>query len=901
MSLDGTNGIGQDTIGAGIDTLVGIENLVGSAFDDVLTGGAGANTLRGGLGDDTLNGGTGADTASYEDAAAGVTVDLSLTARQDTGAAGRDQLRAIENLLGSAFDDVLAGSSGTNTLNGGAGQDRASYARATGGVSVSLAISGAQNTGAGGSDTLISIEGLIGSAFADTLTGDAGDNVLEGGGGDDTLAGGGGIDLASYAGAAGGVTVSLATSDVQATGGAGIDRLSGFEGLIGSAFADTLTGSANGDRLQGGAGDDVLRGDGGDDALIGGAGTDVAVYGGSWVDYDITAVADGYLVADRRAGAPDGIDTLASIELLRLAGGDVAVQDAVNVGPTAVADAGTALVEAGASGPGIAVASGSVLANDSDPNLQIAALGETLAVTGIRFGTGEFTAVGTAAVVIQGVYGTLTLHADGSYSYLLDNGRAATDALAGGEIVTETFDYRIADAHGATATAPLTFTITGDNESLVEAVDDKLLVTIGRTSALAASVLLGNDLGVPGETLRVIAVSNAVGCTVALVDGVLRVTATGASGSFDYEIETSSGATTTGHVDLAGVRMGKGVNVIVAGDDVTAADLVGERRTDKFTGSAGDDHLVGGAGNDVLAGGFGADAMEGGTGNDTFVVDDAGDTVVEAARGGTDTVQTTLATYTLGAEVEALVFTGTAGFTGIGNGADNAITGGRGDDSLSGGDGADTLTGGRGNDLLDGGAGINDTASYAGAARGVTVDLALAGAQQTGAGSDTLVGIENVIGSSYDDLLFGSAGANTLQGGSGRDILIAGAGNDRLDGGAGADTLHGGGGADRFVYTTLAASGADQPDRITDFSHAQGDRIDLSAIDPDATTAGDQAFTFIGAAAFTGAGGGAFEVRIVSLDDGNYQVEIDVNHDAIADMAIAIISATPPVDADFVL
>src|SRR5262249_14609080 len=110
------------------------------------------------------------------------------------------------------------------------------------------------------------------------------------------------------------------------------------------------------------------------------------------------------------------------------------------------------------------------------------------------------------------------------------------------------------------------------------------------------------------------------------------------------------------------------------------------------------------------------DVMQGGAGNDIYVVEEDGDLVVEAAKGGTDTVHTTLASYTLQDNVENLVFTATGPFTGIGNTLNNVITGSvdadillgdagndtlngeAGDDSLNGGSGADTMNGGTGND-----------------------------------------------------------------------------------------------------------------------------------------------------------------------------------------------------------
>ena len=303
----------QNTIGAGTDTLSNFESLRGSNFNDMLTGNGGTNILTGGVGNDVLNGDAGSDTASYETASAGVTVSLALAGPQNTVGAGTDTLSNFENLRGSNFNDTLTGNAASNViighvgddlLNGDAGTDTASYETSTVGVTVSLAIAGAQNTIGAGTDTLINFEHLRGGVANDTLTGNGGSNIITGGLGNDVLDGGAGTDTASYDTAFGGVTVNLGLVGAQNTVNAGTDTLSNFENLKGSIHNDTLTGNAASNVIIGDQGNDVLNGD---------AGIDTASYETAKAGVVVSLLLAG--VGQNTGNA--GTDTLLNFENLR--------------------------------------------------------------------------------------------------------------------------------------------------------------------------------------------------------------------------------------------------------------------------------------------------------------------------------------------------------------------------------------------------------------------------------------------------------------------------------------------------------------------------------------------------------------------------------------------------------
>jgi Ca2+-binding RTX toxin-like protein len=227
-----------------IDTLIGIENIIGGSANDTLLGDAAANGLRGNPGSDLIDGRGGEDTVSYFLDPLAVDVDLVAGIGRD-GFGGTDTLRGVENVNGSAFSDTLRGDSGRNVfqglagndlLDGRGGTDVVNYFsnEVTGAVQVNLA-AGTAGDGLGGTDTLISIEDINGSRFADVLTGNSGRNVITGYTGNDIIAGGLGIDTSAYTAARSFFTVTRNSGEITISDSVmtrdGMDTLTGIERL----------------------------------------------------------------------------------------------------------------------------------------------------------------------------------------------------------------------------------------------------------------------------------------------------------------------------------------------------------------------------------------------------------------------------------------------------------------------------------------------------------------------------------------------------------------------------------------------------------------------------------------------------------------------------------------------
>ena len=255
---------------AGDDTLQ-LDRSLGSGLSNTILGGNGNDVLIGSLGRDTLNGELGVDTASYFQAGTAVTVNLALTGVQNTGGAGPDILTSIENLIGSDFADVLTGNQLNNLLRGGSGNDTLN--------------------GGSGNDQ------LEGQAGIDQLLGADGNDLLLFDSLDSLINGAGGIDTARLLKPTGPLTFNLTSTkidvlDVSQSTFANILNASGASWpvtILGGDGNDTITGGNGNDSLLGGGGADSLLGNKGNDLLnfdnldsiLGGAGTDSAVISGA--------------------------------------------------------------------------------------------------------------------------------------------------------------------------------------------------------------------------------------------------------------------------------------------------------------------------------------------------------------------------------------------------------------------------------------------------------------------------------------------------------------------------------------------------------------------------------------------------------------------------------------------
>ncbi|TAT77163.1 hypothetical protein ELI56_02515 [Rhizobium ruizarguesonis] len=886
----GTDEIRTALAAYSIAALVNVENLTysgsasftgtGNALANTITGGAGNDTLNGGAGADTLIGGEGDDIYIVDNAGDLVTeaadegIDtVRTTLASYTLAANVENLTYIgtvaftgtgndlaNTIRGAAGADTLDGGAGADSLIGGAGNDTYIVDNAGDlvteaaevGIDTVRTTLAAYTLGANVESLLYTGSGSFtgtGNALVNTITGGAGNDLLDGGAGNDTLDGGGGNDIYVVDSASDVIKeqVSAGTDEIRtALAAYSIAALVNVENLTYTGSANfTGTGNVLDNTITGGAGNDTLNGGGGADTLIGGAGNDTYI-----VDHAgdiVTEAAD--------AGTDTVRTTLASYTL----GSDL--ENLTYIGTVAFAGTGNDLDNTITGGAAIDMLSGGVgndvlnggasadtliggaghdtyiVDNAGDivteaANAGIDTVRTTLAAHTLAANVENLTYIGTAAftgignlldnVIIGGVAADKLMGAGGNDTLI---GGGGADTMLGGtgddiyvvDIATDLVIENVNEGTDTVRTALVSYTLGNNVENLTYTGSASFT---GTGNALDNTITggAGNDVlnGAAGADTLI----GGAGNDTYIVDHAGDIVTENADAGTDTVRATSANYTLAANVE----------NLSFAGTGTFAG--TGNNLDNTITGGAATDTLSGGAGNDTLNGGAGADTLIGGEGDDIYIVDNAGDLVTEAADEGIDTVRTTLASYTLAANVENLTYIGTVAFTGTGNDLANTIRGAAGADTLDGGAGADSLIGGAGNDTY-----IVDNAG----------DLVTEAAE---------VGIDTVrttlaaytLGANVESLLYTGSGSFTGTGNALVNTITGGAGNDLLDGGAGNDTLDGGGGNDIYVVDSAG-------DVIKEAVSAGTDEIRTAlAAYSIAALVNVENLTYTGTAAFTGTG-----------------------------------------------
>ncbi|MDZ4843388.1 MAG: calcium-binding protein [Hyphomicrobium aestuarii] len=830
---------GNDTIFGG----EGNDALKGGDGADTLYGGDGSDQLQGGAGRDVLNGGKGEDTASYADARGGVKVDLEgpqkvLSAVTDIGSmrvdsvwmktvnigqqlgtvtpaqtslaandATGDTYVSIENVTGSKYNDTISGNSADNKLFGGDGNDTLN--------------------GRAGNDV------LVGGNGNDTLNGGIGNDVLIGGAGADHFDGGEGNDAVSYADATGGVTIDMdggkffnhsdvinlaqvarpISASFAGTGGLpglpDFDRLplvptipetvissrssdgrgdtfTNIETIVGSKYDDKISGNGDNNQFIGGDGNDQIHGRGGNDVLIGGNGNDTLDGG----------IGNDTLVGGAGADHFEGGEGLDTVSYDAAKGGVTVDMETVN-GRTALMR--SALHEFNGVSNALHNANRLVAEIAIHPLVPEAysadGAGDTFAgieaVSGSKFAD-KISGNAEANILIGG---------DGNDELY---GRAGSDTLIGGQgaDTIDGGDGTDTASYGKSAAGVQVSLQTGIIGKGGDAEGDTLMGIERLIGSDYDDVLTGSD---SADTLSGGSGNDTVNGGVGndKIDGGEGADLIDGGEGID---EVSYGTSKAGvEVSLAAGVTGKGGDA--EGDTLTAVEIVtGSDHADTLTGDGAINVLEGGKGDDRIDGDAGNDVLNGGDGNDTISGGEGSDKIDGGI--GDDRID--------------------------GDAGNDALNGGDGNDTITGGEGADKIDGGNGADAIDGGVGV-DEVSYATSSASVQATLVV-GAVSTGgsAEGDTLVSIEKLIGSSFDDkltgngrsnILDGGAGNDVLDGGLGVDILLGGAGNDTLIGGAGNDVMSGGDGSD--IFALIGKFGVDQ---ITDFN-VDEDKLDMTSFD----------------------------------------------------------------------
>lgn len=592
------------------------------------------------------------------------------------------------------------------------------------------------------------IEDAIGGHGNDTIVGNIANNVLIGGAGSDSLNGLNGVDWAYYNGSTAAISINISDSSAESGGHAQGDTLFNIENILGSRYNDTIIGNSAPNYFNGGAGNDTLVTGAGNDKLRGGAGAD-QLDGGTGTDW----VYYNYSIAS------------VSINLSN-----------------------------GSSGQG-GYAQGDVLLNIE--NVMGSNFGDTL----IGNSSGNNMRGGAGSDRLYGQAGNDILLGEDGNDVL--NGGAGSDTLNGGS----GFDWVYYNDSNAAIAVNLS---DGSSENGGHAQGDILISIervlgsdyndsiIGNTAANSLRGGAGNDY-----------IYGGIGNATDSLDGGAGADQLNGGAGYDWafyhqsnagvainlsDALTESGGDAQGDTLISIERvLGSAYNDTITGDS-KANILSGNSGNDRMYGNAGNDILLGEDGNDVLNGGAGSDTLNGGEGSDwayynssnASVSVNLGDSYRESG-GQAQGDQLTSIENILGSDHNDTI---------LGNSAKNYLRGAAGNDYLYGGSGnaTDSLDGGAGADRLNGGAGY-DWAFYHQSNASVIVNLYDNSREIGGhAQDDTLISIENVLGSAFDDRLIGSDGANHLRGYSGNDVMT------------------GHGGSDTFVFREAGGK-----DRITDF------------------------------------------------------------------------------------
>ncbi|MGD9726129.1 MAG: calcium-binding protein [Nitrospiraceae bacterium] len=621
----------------------------------------------------------------FDDGTVWNTTEIDSRVHLLTGTNDRDNLVGLDNdneLRGLGGDDQIVGSGGNDILDGGAGDDRLSggdgsdtYLFGRGGGHDAISDSPDSTNGAD-VDTLLLDEGITPDDIRLQATPELGLSLSINGAADQ-------VTFSSYFYGPLHQIEQIKFADGTTWDSNAISsRIEGLT-LVGSDDPDALTGLMTNDTLSGMGGDDILIGEGGNDVLMGGDGND-RLEGKSGTDR-----LDGGLGADTLLGGTGNdlyiVDDVGDVITESAGQGTDAVESSVTY--TLVANVEQLTLTGAAAINGTGNTGNNILTGNGAANVLTGGAGNDTYIVG----TGD-------TVIEQAGSGTDTVQS--SASWILGN-NVENLTLTGGLAIDGTgnglnnviIGNGAANALNGMQGADRMSGGLGDDNYVVDNTGDVVTESLNEGSdTVLSSVTYTLGANVENLTLTGTAAVNGTGNALnnVLTGNSAANRLTGGAGHDTYIV---------GAGDTVVESSGGGTDTVQSSVTHTLAANV-ENLT--LTGSA----AIKGTGNslnNILVGNNAANTLTGGGGNDTYVVG-TGDTVVEAANGGTDAVQSSV-TWTLGANVENLMLTGTGSVNGTGNSLANVITGNDAANSLSGGDGNDTLAGGKGNDILNGGPG----------------------------------------------------------------------------------------------------------------------------------------------------------------------------------------------------